>query len=435
MNEAKLQHDYLQRSQYQHNHDDEIDIRDLVIALLDGWKILVASVAVTITLALAYLFFSPVSYTTELAFTPTPDGLRNYNNVQGINYSEANATAELAQQLSAWENFYRFLESSETGKAVLREAETGTSEGDPLSFARRAFNNRFSFSSLTDNNPSYSIRYQYQQKASGPELINAYFAWTLAEYTHALTKRADRAIDSAVQQNERQMQALLEAYQEATQSRILRLTEADQIRLSQLHDRLEAEKNALVASRQERIRLLSQAEQIAEQLNINRPTTPRELGRQQDERDVIYAEINSQNALPLYFMGTEALRTERLVLERNLHEEAKTAEIRAIEKEIEQLQQNREIEAILAREQEHPFIGSYHDLQEQNLMLQASRITPEDIQVATVTLWGYQPDTSDSPRRSLTLALALIGGAMLGVILIALARLASSIRQHRSQAS
>ena len=193
--------------------------------------------------------------------------------------------------------------------------------------------------------------------------------------------------------------------------------------------------NALVASRQERIRLLSQAEQIAEQLNINRPTTPRELGRQQDERDVIYAEINSQNALPLYFMGTEALRTERLVLERNLHEEAKTAEIRAIEKEIEQLQQNREIEAILAREQEHPFIGSYHDLQEQNLMLQASRITPEDIQVATVTLWGYQPDTSDSPRRSLTLALALIGGAMLGVILIALARLASSIRQHRSQAS
>jgi len=414
-------------------HADEIDIRDLVIALIDGWKTFTACIVIAVALALAYTFLASTSYSTELTFAPSPDGLRAYNNVPGINYSEANATAELARRLSSWENHHQFLQASDAGKAALQEASASSPSEDPLALSRRTFSNRFSFTSPGDQNHTGSIRYQYQQTSSGPELVNAYFTWTLTEYTQDLTERSDRAIDNAIQQNERQMQALVEAYQDSTQTRITRRTENDWIRLSQLHDQLEAEKNALVAQREERIRTLSQAEQIAEQLNITQPTTPRELGRQQDARDVVYAEFNSQNTLPLYFMGTEALRAERLVLERNLHEEVKTAAIRSIEKEIEQLQHNREVEAILAREDESPFIDSYNELQEKNLLLQASRIAPEDIRVAVVTLWAYQPDAPDSPRRSLILALALIGGSMAGIMLIAFTRLTSSIKQHRSQ--
>ena len=415
------------------SHDDEIDIRDLVIALIDGWKIFIACVVIAVMLALAYLAITATNYSTELHFTHSPDGLRAYNSVPGINYSETNATAELAQRLSSWENFHQFLQASEAGKAALDAVSAASSNDNPLALSRRLFANQLSFTPPGEQNLTGSIRYQYQPEHSSFELVNAYFSWTLTEYTHVLTERANQAIDNAIQQNERQMQALVEAYQDSTQSRITRLTESDWIRLSQLHDQLEAEKNALVAQREERIRTLSQAEQIAEQLNITQPTTPRELGRQQSTRDVVYAEFNSQNTLPLYFMGTEALRAERLVLEQNLHEEVKTAAIRSIEKEIEQLQHNREVEAILAREQESPFIDSYNELRERNLLLQASRIAPDDIRVAVVTLWAYQPETPDSPRRSLILALALIVGSMAGVMLIALTRLISSVRQHRSQ--
>ncbi|WP_444677780.1 GNVR domain-containing protein [Halomonas sp. E19] len=177
--------------------------------------------------------------------------------------------------------------------------------------------------------------------------------------------------------------------------------------------------------------MLSQAEQIAEQLGILQPTTPRELGRQQGERDVIYAEINSQNGLPLYFMGTEALRTERQVIEQNLYEEVKTAEIREIEKEISSLQNNREIEAILAREEESPFIDTYNRLKEENLLLRSNSVSADEIQVAEVVRWAYQPTKPDSPKKSLMLVLAVVAGFMIGIFMVVISGFAKTIKKRR----
>src|SRR5690554_3921711 len=162
-------------------------------------------------LALAYLAITPTSYSTELHFTHSPDGLRAYNSVPSINYSETHATAELAQRLSSWENFHQFLQASEAGKAALDQVSAASPNDNPITLSRRLFGNRFDFTSPGEQSLIGSIRYQYQKEHSSFELVNAYFSWTLTEYTHELTERANRAIDSAILQNERQMHALIEA--------------------------------------------------------------------------------------------------------------------------------------------------------------------------------------------------------------------------------
>lgn len=412
---------------------DEIDLRDIFIALLEDWKILLGAIIVTLALAILYVLSAPTTYTTELTFTHTREGMRSYNKIPGLSYSEENATAEFSQRLASYENFLRFLENSETNRSALLSASKEGSEGNIAIIARDFFNN-FRFAPPSDRESTSQIRLTYNQDIIGPELTNAYYIWSLEEYIEVLVARAHRVVDGSIRQNEREMEALLEIYREETQSQILRLTEADQIRLQQLQDRLESEKKALIAKREERIRLLRQAEQVAEQLGITQPTTPRELGRQQGEREIVYAEINSQSGLPLYFMGTEALRTERQVLEENLYEEVKTAEIRELEKEIQVLSHNRQIEAMLGREVESPFIEAYSQLQEKNLLLRTNRITPSDIQVSEVIRWAYQPPAPDSPKRSLILAISLIGGIILGTILVAISRFAKSLQSYRQVA-
>jgi LPS O-antigen subunit length determinant protein (WzzB/FepE family) len=168
-------------------------------------------------------------------------------------------------------------------------------------------------------------------------------------------------------------------------------------------------------------------------LGIEAPTTPRDLGRQSGERDIVYAEINSQDGLPLYFMGTRALQAERRVIEENLNQEAKTPAIREIEKAIAQLETNHEIQAMLGRESHSPFIEAYNSLKQENALLRANVIRPEDIQVVDVTHWAYEPAAADSPRAKLAIALALVLGFMVGIFLVFIAKFVKSLRAYRRQ--
>jgi len=103
------------------------------------------------------------------------------------------------------------------------------------------------------------------------------------------------------------------------EARIARMQEKDAIKLKQLRDELEAEIASVIASREERIRTLQNAEAIAADMGIQLPTTPRDLSPRQGNAEVGYAEIkatSSQDGLPLYFMGVDALKAEREVTEK-----------------------------------------------------------------------------------------------------------------------
>lgn len=77
------------------------------------------------------------------------------------------------------------------------------------------------------------------------------------------------------------MAAILDAQEEQIEARIARMQESDAIKIKQLQDELNAEIASVIASREERVRVLRNAESIAERMGIKRPTTPRDLSPRQ----------------------------------------------------------------------------------------------------------------------------------------------------------
>ncbi|WGI25165.1 hypothetical protein QEN58_17805 [Halomonas alkaliantarctica] len=343
-------------------------------------------------------------------------------------YSESQALEEFSQRLSSYENFRSFYEiKPDAINSIIQD------ELDTDSQIRSFFFNQISITPPREDEAPRTLSLQYNEKTNGPQILNEYFRWTEEMYSQVLVDRASRAVDNAINRNKAKMDAHLRAHQDDIAARIEILQEEDKIRIAELEDRLEAEKQSVVASREERVRILEHAEQIASNLGIEKPTTPRDLGRQTQDRDVIYTEINSRGGLPLYFMGVDALRAEREVIEQNLEEDANTQEIRNIESQLQQLINNRTIETITNRENQTPFIEEYNNLRSQNEILSANIISPSEIDIVSAIHWAYQPNGPESPRSSLIIALSLVFGSMLGVILVFILNFIASIKKYKKQ--
>lgn len=414
---------------YNERRDDEIDLRDIALAIYSGWKWVAVSIISCAILGLLYIYFiSTPTYSTDITYSSTPGGLNVLNSMPGTSYSESQALEEFSRRLSSYENFRSFYEKNPDAINSIIQGELDTD-----SQIRSFFFDKINIPPPRENEASRTLSLQYNEKTDGPQILNEYFRWTEEMYSQALVDRASRAVDNAIDRNKAKMDAHLRAHQDDISARIEILQEEDKIRIAELEDRLKAEKQSVVASREERIRILEHAEQIASNLGIEKPTTPRDLGRQTQDRDVIYTEINSQGGLPLYFMGVDALRAEREVIEQNLEEDANTEEIRSIESQLQQLINNRTIETITNRENQTPFIEEYNNLRSQNEILSSSMISSSEIDIVSAIHWAYQPNGPESPRSSLIIALSLVFGGMLGVILVFILNFISSIKRYKRQ--
>jgi LPS O-antigen subunit length determinant protein (WzzB/FepE family) len=398
--------------------NDEISLVELLHHLIAYWKTVAAAIGLVLATALAFLVTATPTYSTALSYGHAAGGVDMLNMVPGLNYQDEEVLKELSLHLASYENFKRYISESESGRKSLEKFI-----GDSLSADERETIQRNIFrDKLTVRQPKgedsalYTLELSYPQGVFGPSFVNDYFRWTLSRYKDALVARTERSITNLIRHNQAEMAASQEAYATELSNRITQLREADEIRLAELHDSLKAENQSVLESRKERVRVLKEAEEIAARLGIEKPTTPYELGRHEASRDVIYAEINSQGNVPLYFMGTLALSAEREILEANLRDGVKTVEIRNIEKEISQLKMNRTIETLLSREVNSPFDEHYTELEKKNTLLRSYLLSTEDLEIAEVAQWAYQPDASDSPRAAITLALALILGGILGLL-------------------
>ena len=415
---------------YNERRDDEIDLRDIALAIYTGWKWIAASIIFCALLGILYIYvISTPTYSTDISYSATTGGLNVLNSMPGTNYSESQALEEFSQRLSSYESFKSFHEENPD---VINSITQDDLDSD--SQIRTFFFDRFNINTPGDNETSRTLSLQYTEKTDGPKVLNEYFIWTEGMYAKTLVDRATRTVEDAIDRNRAKMDAHLRSHQDDISARIERLQEEDEIKIAELEDRLQAEKQSVISLREERIRVLEHAEQIASRLGIEKPTTPRDLGRQPQDRDVIYAEINSQGGLPLYFMGVEALRAEREVIEQNLEEDVKTEEIREIESQLQQLSRNRTIEAITSREKQTPFIEEYNNLRSQNEILSASMISSGEIDIVSAINWAYHPEHPDSPRHSLIISLSLILGGMLGIMLVFISNFVSSLRGYKKPA-
>lgn len=356
------------------NHD-EIDLRDLALMLIEGWYWIVGSIVVALIAAVAYLMVSTTIYETSFRAVPaSSSNFSGFNLFNGFTITPEDAYRTLGNRLSSFQNFEAYVEDNRDRFELDEEDDLG-----------RAFNRRLSIDGLeSDSNGSavMEVRYRYPETEQGDAIINDYVQDTSEEVWEALRNRFD---------------------------------DYSRVQITNLNTRLDLQKESLQSSREERLFELEQAITVARRLDIEKPTTPQQFGRELSGNEVIYADIDSgDGSLPLYFMGYQALEADRDSLHEAIDQSLSNEEIR------ETRQQREQLLRVVDLLDSGQLSGVDKDVESNHTE-----------RVVDVVEYAYPPAEPSEPRRGLILAFSIVLGGMLGVMLVFLHRLALSLREYK----
>lgn len=357
--------------------DDEIDLRELVSLLIDGWRWLLGTLMLGLLLGLWLALTPDRLYQTELQAVAAPSSQFSALNAVATLGTEAPGNdfltpAQVLQdyrnRLASVGNFERFASSGEWQGYLAQQDNVATYFQRNVSLA------------LASDQLTLSYRYGH---ASGPELLNAYAIHT-----------AERLWATYLEQ--------LSAQNTAT--------------LGALNRAVDAQQQRIVQERQQRLFELDTAITIARALDVAQPTLPYASGRQGDSNEWLLASVQSEDGLPLYFLGYQALEAERAALGERLDQQLMDEGIRELQV---QINQRHELAALLAEQPMHNQIsaGEYAAIE----------------QLVTLLDPALAPSQAVAPKRALILLLAALGSGMLGVILVFVVAFANSTAAYRRE--
>ena len=355
-------------------HDDEIDLRDLALMLIEGWYWIAGTVVLAVVAAFAYLAMTTSTYETEFRVIPAPSSnFSGFNLMNGFSITPEEAYRTLGNRLSSFQNFERYVEDNQERFQIELEADLG-----------QVFANRLSVGGLSADDNSQlrmNIEYRYPEGEEGAEILNDYVSDTSEKVWATLRNRFD---------------------------------DHNRAQLASLFNDLQLQKDTLKRSREDELFTLDQAITVARRLDIEKPTTPQQFGRQPNGSEVIYANIGNDGSLPLYFMGYEALEADRDTLKDSIDDGLSNHEIREIEQKYEQREQ---ISSLLSG-------NRLYGVDE--------GVEPNHTErIVDVVEYAFRPAAPSEPRKAMILALSMILGGMLGVMLVFLIRFARSLREYR----
>jgi len=356
----------------QPQYDDEIDLRQLMVTLVEGWRWIVGVPVLAVLLALAYVMIKTPTYETQFKAIPAPSSnFAGFNLVGGFSISPGQAYSQLGNSLSSFQNFESFYQSNKGEFKIDENAELSD-----------VFAERFTVSGLDPSQNErlvMTVDYEYPEGERGSAIVNAYVESTAQKVWYRLRQQ---------------------------------FHEYNRAQIASLETDLTLQKQSLRRAREERLFTLEQALTVARRLGIEKPTTPQQFGRQPAGTEVFYADISGDNSLPLYFMGYQALEADRDTLKQAIDEGLSNSAIRATQ---QKLSQHKRIAELLND-------GSLIGIDQGAGQNHTER-------VVQVVEYAFEPADQSKPKTLLILALAVVLGGMLGIMMVFIAKLGSQVRQ------
>ncbi|MFI8481520.1 Wzz/FepE/Etk N-terminal domain-containing protein [Pseudomonas sp. NPDC078700] len=262
------------------------------------------------------------------------------------------------------------------------------------------------------------LSFVYPEGVDGPAVVNGLIAYAVDQERTRIGAEVNTLVANRLNKLQSQISAARIGYETDKQSKIASLLEADSVKRADLLDELSGLRQQLKLRRQNRITQLTEAMMIAEQLGIHKPATPsslREIG-QQNSNNLVRTEVTNQQ-IPLYFMGTEALGAERKALRARTSDDFTDAHVGEIEKQLRMLRHNREVEALRKRDNDDLFLSKLAKWEEESSYLQS--LKPELLlqDLVDVDQPAVSPLSPIKPKKALIVVLGLVLGLMLGVFL------------------
>lgn len=419
---------------HQANTTDEIDLVELFRALWRQKLLIIGVTLIVAVIAAPYAFLATPYYETRTYLRPVPQSNLDQLNETGIyKLTPEEAINRVAGGLSSYDNRLDFfLNNQELFQNIPKR-------GDSLEQTFAAFNET-AFEMLhpdpkkTDNRSAFvGLKLTYPKGMDGASVVNDFVSYVVELERQEIADDLESLINNRLSSLDMRMEAQRANYDASKEAKIAALLEESALNRARLQDELAALREELKTRRNNRIQKLSEAIEIAESLGIRTPTTPSAMTQStRSGTQVIRTEVTNQE-IPLYFMGTEALTAERDALANRESDDFIEPRIAEIQSELAMLENNREVEILQERDQEDLYLTDLAELREEAARLKGIKLDTERLRLVRLDQLALQSLNPVKPKKAMIIALGLVLGGMLGVF-IALIRslMVRSAERHPS---
>lgn len=404
---------------HQYLPSDEVDLFELFHAIWKQKKWVIGCTILAGLLGVGYAYLSPKVYQISSVLRPAA-----INELDALNRSEvyklppADALAKVGSQLESYEarlDFFRanpalFEAFQQPGRSLEQSFEA---------FNGSAINLVLPDPKKSDSPNSYlRLEMQYPDGIDGVAILNGFVAYAIARQRKQVGADLEVIVNNRLNELKGKIDAARANYETGKASKIARLLEADKVKRAQLQDELTALRLQMKLQRGSRLAELDEAISIAKSIGIKNPTTPSAMGADafNGSSPVVRTEVTNQK-VPLYFLGTQALEAERAALVRRTNDDFTNNRIAEIGKELRMLDVNREVEVLNGRKDEDMFLQDVEPLWAEEARLRGLNIDMSMLKLVTVDRLALEPLGPIKPRKSLIIALSLVAGLMFGILL------------------
>jgi LPS O-antigen subunit length determinant protein (WzzB/FepE family) len=391
-------------------NNDEIDLRELIRSLWDQRWIIVGITAFVTLIAVLYAFLATPYYRVQSILRPVEVGvLDSLNATEVYELKPLEALARVSGGLSSYGNRLEFFQGNEDLFADLARQEL-TAEQAFENFNSEAF--AMLYPDPKKNQGEFvGLALTYPASMDGVSVVNEFVAFVLQRERERVASDLAVVIANRKANIEQRIEAARASYQAGKEAEIAALLEKAALKKAELEDELRALRTELKIRRENRLSVLEEAIRIARSLGIRKPTTPTAMA---DAGQGVRTEITSRE-IPLYFLGVDALEAEREVLRARTSDDFMEPRIGEIQKELDMLRHNRQVEVLQQRQDEDLYLNELAKLREEAARLEGIEFDASTLQLARIDQPAQKPLKRLKPKRVLILALGVVLGGMLGV--------------------
>ena len=391
-------------------NNDEIDLRELIRSLWDQRWIIVGITAFITLIAVLYAFLATPYYRVQSILRPVEVGvLDSLNATEVYELKPLEALARVSGGLSSYGNRLEFFQGNEDLFADLARQEL-TAEQAFENFNSESF--AMLYPDPKKNQGEFvGLALTYPASMDGVSVVNEFVAFVLQRERERVAGDLAVVIANRKANIEQRIEAARASYQAGKEAEIAALLEKAALKKAELEDELRALRTELKIRRENRLSVLDEAIRIARSLGIRKPTTPTAMA---DAGQGVRTEITSRE-IPLYFLGVDALEAERDVLRARTSDDFMEPRIGEIQKELDMLRHNRQVEVLQQRQDEDLYLNELAKLREEAARLEGIEFDASTLQLARIDQPAQKPLKRLKPKRVLILALGVVLGGMLGV--------------------
>lgn len=273
------------------------------------------------------------------------------------------------------------------------------------------------------------VRMVYSGSANGAQILNGFVAYAMAAERADLQTDLSVLIENRKNDLDERFAAAREAYQLGKSSEIASLLEQDSLTRAQLQDELKALRVQLKSARESRIASLDEAIVIASRLGLKKPSTPAATGLENIHSVGSVQTIVSNQQMPLYFLGSDALEAERAVLLKRASDDFADPRVAAIHRELQLLTVNRRVQLLEKRKNDDLFIKDVDAIRSEKARLLSVNKNLDLVSLASVDRAAVEPVGPIKPKKIMIIAAGFLFGGFVAALVILIGHFSAAGRK------